>query len=218
MNEYIQPEQGKNYFNCPWCNVATHQNWIALVPISRDFFSDWINDSNYRPAEIINTSQCISCLRFSLWAGEKLLIPTISNIPQPLPDMPDNIVKIYHEAMEIYDKSPRAASALLRLAVQMLTIHLGGNGKNLNDDIKMLVSRGLPVQVQQAMDIVRIIGNNAVHPGEINFDDNQNTSITLFSLLNEIVRIMITHPKDIENLYNKLPSNALMQIQKRDET
>jgi len=46
-------------------------------------------------------------------------------------------------------------------------VDLGGAGKNINDDIAALVAKGLPVQVQQSPDIVRVIGNNTVHLRQI---------------------------------------------------
>lgn len=125
---------------------------------------------------------------------------------------------IYREAMSVYPVSSRATAALLRLAVQMLIVHLGGKGKDLNNDIGTLVKNGLPIQVQQALDIVRIIGNNAVHPGVINFDDTPEISAALFDLINIIVREMITRPKEIEKFYQTLPLNSLNQIEKRDKT
>jgi Domain of unknown function (DUF4145) len=64
--------------------------------------------------------------------------------------------------------------------VQKLCVRLGGGGANLNDDIGLLVQSGFPVQIQHALDVVRVIGNNAVHPGEISVDDNPEIAQALF--------------------------------------
>ena len=137
-------------------------------------------------------------------------------ISKPHPDMPEEIAKDYEEARLVFSFSPKSSAALLRLVVQKLCKHLGEKGKNINDDIKSLVKNGLPSHIQKALDIVRVIGNEAVHPGEINIDDTPETSKKLFSLVNEIVEDQIGKPKkqaEIENLYQTLPKNKLEGIQ-----
>ena len=61
-----------------------------------------------------------------------------------------------------------------------------------------------------------MIGNNAVHPGQIDFNDNNDIALKLFGLVNAIVNIMITQPKEIDDLYNVLPKIARESIEKRD--
>jgi hypothetical protein len=61
-----------------------------------------------------------------------------------------------------------------------------------------------------------VIGNNAVHPGQIDLRDDKATAIKLFNLVNLIVEAMIATPKHIEQMYEKLPSGALKAIEKRD--
>ncbi len=104
---------------------------------------------------------------------------------------------------------------MLRLAIQKLCIHLGQPGKNINNDIKALVQGGLDPRVQKALDVVRVIGNNAVHPGEIDVDDLE-TAETLFRLVNLIAEKMITEPKHLDDVYNDLPAAVREAIEKRD--
>ena len=129
--------------------------------------------------------------------------------------MPDEVKLDYEEAANIITQSPRGAAALLRLALQKLIIHLGGKGSNLNDDIARLVAQGLPVRIQQALDVARVIGNNAVHPGQIDVDDVE-ISGNLFALLNLITEYMMTLPEKVEELYKNLPDNAKVAINLRD--
>jgi hypothetical protein len=93
---------------------------------------------------------------------------------------------------------------------------LGEPGKNINDDIAALVKNGLSPRVQMSLDIVRVIGNEAVHPGEIDLRDSPEIAISLCSLINVIADAMITQPKEIDALYATLPSEKLEQIDKRD--
>jgi hypothetical protein len=103
-----------------------------------------------------------------------------------------------------------------RLALQKLCKHLNAGGGDLNANIKAMVANGLPVRVQQALDLVRVIGNQAVHPGYIDLRDTSDTALSLFSLLNIIVEEMITRPQEIDALYNSLPQSQRDQIEKRD--
>ena len=94
--------------------------------------------------------------------------------------------------------------------------YLGGDGNNINDDIASLVKNGLAVEVQQALDYCRVVGNNAVHPGKIKLDDTPEVALSLFRMINFIVDQMITQKKKIKELYGQLPEGALKQIEERD--
>ena len=130
--------------------------------------------------------------------------------------MPDKVLSEYEEARAIVTKSPRGAAALLRLSIELLCGQLTASGKTLNDKIAALVAKGLPVQIQQALDAVRVVGNNAVHPGEMNVRDDPATAESLFALVNFIVEEMITKPKEIAKIYGTIPPRARQAIEKRD--
>jgi hypothetical protein len=122
----------------------------------------------------------------------------------------------FEEAGTVLGASPRGAAALLRLVIQKLCKHLGGKGEKLDDDIALLVDKGLDRRVQRSLDIVRVIGNNAVHPGKIDLRDDRDTALKLFGLVNLVVEIMITQPKHIEEMYESLPEGSRKAIEKRD--
>ena len=124
----------------------------------------------------------------------------------------------FEEAGSIVNLSPRGAAALARLCIQKLMKQLGQKGKNINDDIGELVKKGLEVRVQQALDVVRVIGNNAVHPGTIDLKDDKQTALALLELVNMIVERCIAGPAQLKSLYERLPASKLQQIKKRDGT
>ncbi|PTA70494.1 MULTISPECIES: DUF4145 domain-containing protein [unclassified Stenotrophomonas] len=130
--------------------------------------------------------------------------------------MPDAVKADYEEAASIYALSPRGSAALLRLAVQKLMVSLGKPGKNINEDIKSLVAEGLPAVVQQALDYCRVVGNNAVHPGELDLGDTPDMAWTMFEMLNLIVQVKIAAPLEFKARYEQLPEGARAAIAKRD--
>ena len=170
----------------------------------------------YREAINLNLSQCYNCSKVAIWVHKNLIFPNKKLGLQPNPDLPPHIAHDFDEARSILGDSPRGAAALLRLCVQKICIHLGEKGKNIDDDIASLVTKGLNPLVQKSLDIVRVIGNEAVHPGVIDLNDDRDTASQLLILINSIADQMISHPKKIEELYGKLPVSKREAIEKRD--
>ena len=150
--------------------------------------------------------------------NDKMIYPEESGIQMPNLDLRDDIKDDYNEARSIVNKSPRGAAALLRLCVQKLCEQLGQPGKKINDDIKKLVKEGLPPDIQRALDIVRVIGNDSVHPGQMDLKDDVKTANKLFELVNLTAQVMITAPKEIEQLYADLPETKRKGIEDRDKS
>jgi hypothetical protein len=206
---YTPPEQGKSAFNCPSCNAYAKQLWgNAHAPFGRGGVSEISG---------VTFAWCTHCQKESIWVGSKLIYPASTQAPPPNPDLPVEILPDYQEASKIVGDSPRGAAALLRLCIQKLCKHLGESGKNINNDIASLVKKGLNPTVQKSLDVVRVIGNESVHPGTIDLNDRPETAIVLFKLVNIITEAMITQPKMIESLYGNLPTEKRDQIEKRDK-
>ncbi len=158
-----------------------------------------------------------SCKKAALWIGDRLINPATQIAVPPNDDMPENIKAIFNEARAIHGESPRASAALLRLCCEMLCDHLDAKGANLGVKIGNLVAKGMDEGIQKALDIVRFIGNESVHPGQIDLKDNQDISTTLFMLVNEIVQEMISKEKRLNSLYTEqLPSKVREKINLRD--
>src|SRR5690606_26564134 len=111
------------------------------------------------------TSKCDHCEDFTLWHKKQLIYPRTKAVEEPSTDMPAVVKDLYDEAANVFQDSPRAAGALLRLALQHLLGEVGGAGKNINDDIKLIVASGVDLQTQKALDIIRVFGNSSAHPG-----------------------------------------------------
>jgi hypothetical protein len=162
-------------------------------------------------------SRCHACDGFAVWIKDGLVWPAKEFGIEPHEDMPPDVKEDFIEAAAIVDRSPRGAAALLRLAMQKLMVDLGEKGKNLNDDIASLVEKGLETSIQKALDVVRVIGNNAVHPGELDIKDDKATATALLSLVNIIVDRRIAATKRIDEMFANLPPVALEAIAKRDK-
>jgi hypothetical protein len=209
MQKYFPPEFKKKQFHCIHCAVFAAQHWHNL------YFKTNTGSMNAEPNLIFCV--CSHCDGWSYWFDKKMIVPSDAPVEPPHPDMPQECVSEYLEARSIVSVSPRAASALLRLAVQQLMPLLGESGKNINNDIASLVNKGLPVQVQQALDFCRVVGNNAVHPGEIDLKDTPEIAHHIFAMINFIIEDRISRPKHIESLYMQLPEAARNSITDRDE-
>ncbi|WP_210212307.1 MULTISPECIES: DUF4145 domain-containing protein [unclassified Mesorhizobium] len=164
----------------------------------------------------LNLSKCYNCAEVAIWRNTRLMWPAATDAPDPNPDLPDDVRADYDEAGLVLNTSPRSAAALLRQAVQRLCAHLGEKGKNIDADIAALVQQGLDKRIQKALDIVRVVGNNAVHPGQIDLKDDRATAEKLFGLVNLIADTLISQPKHIDAMFDGLPAGAKQAIEKRD--
>jgi len=181
---FTPPEQGNSAFHCPHCKAYANQLW-------GDAHASF-GGGSFQNISGITFARCSHCRKPSIWVGNKLIFPASTQAPPPNADLPEDILLDYGEASRIVGDSPRGAAALLRLCIQKLCKHLGGTGKNINTDIAALVKKGLNPTIQKSLDLVRVIGNEAVHPGTIDLNDEPETAIALFSLVNIITEAMIT--------------------------
>jgi hypothetical protein len=164
----------------------------------------------------LNLSECFNCRKFAVWVHKSVVHPPQRGGPDPCPDLPEELQRDFEESRTILDLSPRGAAALMRLVIQKLCCHLGEKGRNIDDDIASLVKKGLNPLVQRSLDIVRVVGNEAVHPGTLDLTDDRNTALQLLGLVNAIAEQMISHPKVVKEMYDALPSAKLEAIQRRD--
>lgn len=213
MSKYFPPEYQKSAFHCAHCDVYAEQLWEFYYKTDYGYIEQ---DGELRPgSKTVGTfSLCSHCDQLTFWISNKIAYPTTRMFSPPNSDLPDEVREVYEEAANIANQSPRAACALLRLAIEMLLKDLG-ESCSINESIGKLVKKGLERRIQQALDIVRVTGNEAVHPGVIDFSDETDVGM-LFELINVIAESLISQPKRIQNLYNNLPEKARAAIEKRD--
>lgn len=218
-----QPEFNSKSFICPHCHVFAEQEWRIVytgIFIRTSYSSQNVTTNNEdipRIDDNIYFAICHHCKNRTFWYNQQMIYPLSTTAEPANVYMPEEVRKIYDEAAIISELSPRSAAALLRLALQILLQEIGGKGKKIDDDIAdLLQSHTISPQVQKACDILRVIGNNAVHPGQIDINDNPETVKSLFSLLNIIVYETVQKKAEIDKLYNGLPDGALQAIERRN--
>ena len=195
-----------------------HSEWANLMATGNPFIRP-SDASGFFNSDLWNVwlSKCFNCKKLSVWVYNELVHPRrTGSAPPANPDLSEDIRRDYDEASSILDRSPRGAAALIRFAIQKLCKELGQPGESLYENIKALVKAGLDPSTQKALDAVRVIGNNAVHPGQMDLRDDHATAESLFRLLNVIAEKMVSVPKHIDEIYEKLPEGARKEIEKRD--
>lgn len=244
----MMPEFGRDKFKCPHCYVVSQQAWfdadvasdVVNSIVTNLFYNYRSGVKDYQQNAIANfikyfvvesdrnlhkylpeggsVSTCATCNDVAIWIEKEIVYPRQTNVDPPNSDLDQEIQDLYLEASRIVADSPRGATALLRLALQLLLKQLGKPGKNINDDIKDLVAEGLSPRIKQALDLLRVVGNNAVHPGQINLDDGREIANKLFHVLNFIANEMFAKPKELDLLYSDVaPENIKQHIEKRDK-
>lgn len=167
-------------------------------------------------------ADCQQCGSPSVWLKQEMVWPRQHRVgPAPAEDFPAAVREIYEEARDVAPISRRSAVGLLRLALQLLVDDLEPGKGSIDQKIGRLVTKGLAPQVRQAMDVLRVTGNQGVHSvaaGQIENKTDEDFSTPLFKLIHLIVEQMITRPRELTEMEEVLPQGALDAIARRDGT
>ncbi len=193
-SEHTPPSFKEEGFHCPHCGVYAHQNWFDVA----------LEGGSDETGETLSLGTCEMCSKFSLWIDGEMIYPPSGDLPLPWMEMPEEVKGVYLEARRTLDASPRAASALLRLAIQGLISHLGETD-DIAENLENLNKRGLDEKIQIALRRVRMVGEGAVPPGMIDSGDGEETARALFEILNLIVDALMVQPRRVDEMLGKLP-------------
>ena len=221
--KHFPPTHASAQFHCAHCGVFAKQRWSHLHA-GGDMYKDQYHTSNISGltatsgglAEEWTASFCEHCNGMVIWSSGKIIYPKKIVVEQPNSDLNEEIQIDYLEAANVLSDSPRSSAAILRLALQKLCVQLGEKGENINDDIGSLVKKGLNPTIQKSLDALRITGNNAVHPGELDLTEDTERVVKLFGLINFIAEKMIMELNEINSFYDGLPDDAKDAVDKRD--
>ena len=151
-------------------------------------------------------SQCNSCEEYAIWVNDRIVYPqAIIRIPKD--DMPDQIKTFYRQASSISSQCPPASAALLRTVLEMLCTELNYTEGSLKQRIEKMKNDGkIDDELHDAMQSVRIVGNNAVHAGQIEVDDSKEVVKVLFEIIDDITLDLFTKPKRRKELSKNVGS------------
>ena len=221
--KHFPPTHAAAQFHCPHCSVFAKQRWSHLNAGGDQYTTQHhysnirgLTTTNGKLAEEWTSSFCEHGNGMVIWSSGNIIFPKKIIVDQPNADLDKDIQTDYLEAANVLSDSPRSSAAILRLALQKLCKQLGEKGENINDDIGSLVKKGLNPTIQKSLDALRITGNNAVHPGELDLIEDVERVVKLFGLINFIAEKMITEPKEIDSFYDGLPEGAKDAVDKRD--
>jgi hypothetical protein len=128
----------------------------------------------------LHLSQCYSCRGFAVWVEDRLVYPITESAAHE--ELPASLRDDFEEAAAIIERSPRAAAALMRLCIHKMMLLGNENDRKLEDRVASLASKGLEVEIQEAMGALRALNDDAVYPSKSDEDDK------LLELLTSIVK------------------------------
>lgn len=229
---FKEPKFNESSFTCPHCGVLAQMKFFIPSEIGQQISLELddikhiiANQIRSRIIAIQNNIDfyrnnantfcvCQNCNEISIWINQKMVYPKTRLTPLPNKDLPDDIKADYEEASKIVQDSPRGACALLRLALQKLMIHLGED-RNLDKAIQGLIDKKKIDEIlQKALDSVRVIGNSAIHPNELDVKDNVEIAAALFKIINYIAEKILSDKREIEEIYSLLPKSAKRENRK----
>lgn len=199
MNKFKAPSANLDAFTCAYCGAYAQQSTHEVRCINKlNVYRTRVLFDRISGSSELCLKQCQFCGKDHLFDSEYniLLYPKKSSAPPAQEDMPEEVLALYKEAASIVSDSPSAACLLIRKALEVLLADLTKE-TNLNKMITVITedaTKPWAKPLTPLLTSIRLIGNDAVHPREINRADNEQTALTLFSFLNICVDQLISQP------------------------
>lgn len=214
-----------NSYVCPHCGVTVVFNPRPILrsakapyDASREFYQ--FGSVSLKPVGVFDLgefcakneliiSSCVNCGRPTLWEYEKLVWPVSSGI-KAYEKMPEKAKRVFNEAQSLMQLSPRSCCALLRLCVEKIVNYVGAEQglKNFDPDwilVRRIEALAIPEALTQQLTACRVIGNDAAHPGVIDFsgEDSDKVAALLSHAVNNLCACLIG-PFDLKKLADEV--------------
>jgi hypothetical protein len=116
--------------------------------------------------------------------------------PTKLDKTPELVDEDVEEAAVVLNKSPRGATALMRVCIQKLVPLLEENGKELNQRVSSLVRKGLEMEIQQAMDVLEVLRSDSAQLNPLESQADRETALRFLDSLKEVLERRMSHNRD----------------------
>jgi hypothetical protein len=220
-SDQVEPKLGAESFCCPYCNTVAHQDWCSLF-LKPEKCADVVvltleaalllnseegdkNESEQLAERLrdnvvtyeyqkhprnlrvklvnVHVSTCYNCKGFALWVRDQLAFPIRA----------EGVPEDFEEAAAVLNKSPRGATALMRLCIQNTMKLLKEQGSTFDENTSSLVRKGLEVEIQQTMDVLQVLRKNPLQSesGGLEIDEEADTKKVLTSLKEILERRML---------------------------
>ena len=225
------PRYSKASFDCPHCGSYAQQGWTNLKRDEEEtFLSNFVDMLRIR--DVFSASTCLACNRTAVWrkgsalnspqspiVEAELIWPMPEQFERALPpETPAGVSQLWEEARRVAPVSARGAAALLRLALQvLLQEHVTPGETHLSTAIAEAFVSGVPEPVLQAMDFLRLTGNDAAHLAEVRLDEDGETLTAMFGLLRYVTEETVVRSARARSLYGSLPQSKRDEIDKRNQ-
>lgn len=168
-----------------------------------------IEQELFECTDLFLIKMCNNCFKLSIFnpISNDVIYPFTNQNISPNKDLPEDIKKIYIESSQVLNASPRAAMALLRLALDKIVntfLNDEQKKKALGKKIDIMFSQfNIPEEIKDIAHSIRGIGNESVHPGTISDEIDIEEVLLVFDLINIIADVTITKRKKTENFISK---------------
>jgi Domain of unknown function (DUF4145) len=196
---------------CPHCCNRAPQ---VLVYVQQYEAVGWMTDADEVKVEIPYDAtyfvvRCETCKEILLYhadnedafASSELIWPNISLDKA----VPQDISRIYDEAIKIKYVAPNAFSVQIRRALEALCKDRGTKDRPLNEQLKELADKGeIPKTLSEASDIIRLIGNVGAHANNVDVHPLQVLAIDgFFKAIVEYVYVSPARIREFKETMNR---------------
>lgn len=198
--EYIAPKLKEERFTCPKCQIPTYHTWyehLAGHGIKGNSNAIWDLSEH-------SLCTCRNCTQLLFWYKEEIYLPSLLEHPIPDKALSKEATDLFQEARNTYRTSAGASAALGRLALQHLLRDLGEPGENLHEEVKRLIARGVPKDVERILEAIGIQGEKSLHPGMIHLNEKKEHVPALLEVINIIADVLMQNTRKADDLLKKL--------------